>query len=99
MNPITSHPLVGMCLHTFDEDGTIHYQAHIVGVDGDVCLVQLYEWMMGEPTRIEAWDKSRIYAPTTRLYADHETMVHEYDSPALRANKMGDKLYKNFGWE
>src|SRR5688572_7311622 len=66
-----THPLEGLFLHTL-KDGKFNWQGHIVGVDGDVCLVQLFSWMFGEPTEIVKMQKSVIYSDSVVLYASKE---------------------------
>lgn len=73
-----SHPLVGMYLHTFDDQGWLQLQGHILAVDGEVVLAQLFEWMMGEATQIEKFEKSFIYSKQCALYPDDETWRSEY---------------------
>lgn len=68
------HALVGMFLHTF-KDGRLHYQGQIVSVDGAVCLVQWFEWLMGEPTHIQPMSKREIYAATNRLYRTRDAWL------------------------
>ena len=69
------HPLSGMFLHTM-KDGKIRLQGHIIAVDGDICLVQLYSWMFGEPTNIEKMRKEYIYSDEVVLYANQEDWRH-----------------------
>lgn len=76
------HPLVGMFLHTF-KDGKIRWQGHILDVDGDVCLVQLFEWFMGEPTHVEKMSKAEIYSDSVKLYASREA----WDAAATAHNE------------
>lgn len=70
--------LVGMFLHTFHEDGQMNYQGHIIAVDGEKVLVQLFEWGFGEPTNIEAMPKSFIYSNNCKLYATQEDWLFAY---------------------
>lgn len=69
--------LVGMWLHTFSE-GKIDWQGHIVGMDGDIALVQLFSWLDGRPTKIEPITKSVIYSEDCTLYADGDAMSAAY---------------------
>jgi hypothetical protein len=80
------HPLHGMWLHTLEDGGRITWQGEIVGVDGDVCLVQLYSWIMGEPTRVVPMPKAKMYDEgAVRLYATNEDMLEAY----ARSHKRG----------
>jgi len=63
--------LVGMFLHTFKE-GKLLYQGHVIAVDGEIALVQLFEWFWGEPTNVEAIPKSFIYSADCKLFATKE---------------------------
>jgi 5-methylcytosine-specific restriction protein A len=67
-----SNGLVGIFLHTF-KDGRIEWQGRIIGVDGDICLVQLFGWFHGDPTNVVPIKKAEIYSERCRLYADEET--------------------------
>jgi HNH endonuclease len=82
-----AHSLVGLYLHTHkDIDGLkrINWQGQIVAVDGNTCLVQLFSWFMGEPTKIEKISKSIVYSDDVTLYADRETWVNAADSELNR---------------
>lgn len=78
-HPAASHPLVGMFLHTLNQDGEIQYQGHILAVDGETVLVQIFEWLMGEATEIRPFEKSVIYSTECVLYPDSETWQFECD--------------------
>jgi hypothetical protein len=60
--------LVGMFLHML-KDGEINFQGHILAVDGNIAMVQLFSFMTGYPTQVVAIKKSRIYSDECRLYA------------------------------
>jgi len=67
-----SHPLVGMFFHTF-KDGEIHYQAHVLSVDGDTVLAQMFSWLTGYPTNVQAFPKSLLYSSDCKLYPEIES--------------------------
>ena len=67
--------LVGMFLHTIEDDGAIHYQGQIIAVDNEVVLVQLFSWLSGDPTNVEPVPKSIIYSKKCRLYGTNELML------------------------
>jgi hypothetical protein len=69
--------LVGMWLHTF-ADEEIDWQGRVVGMDGDIALVQLFSWLDGQPTKIEPIPKSVIYSDDCNLYADSDAMNTAY---------------------
>jgi hypothetical protein len=49
--PERRHGLVGRWFHTFDEDGRVEKQGTIIDEISDkVYLVQLFEWILGEPS-------------------------------------------------
>jgi hypothetical protein len=49
--PQAAHPLVDRWFHSFGEEGVVHWQGHILAeVSPEVFLVQLYEWLGGEPS-------------------------------------------------
>ena len=77
--PHKPHCLVGMYLHTFDEHGRMRWQGKIIGVDGDICLVQLFSWMTGCETNVETLAKSVIYSPNCKLYASSEEWNYSAD--------------------
>ena len=87
-HPAADHPLVGMCMHTL-KDGEVCWQGHILGVDGDVVLVQLYSWMDGGPTSVEVMNKSEIYSERCRLYSTHEDMNIAYEKIAYARREKG----------
>lgn len=69
--PYLGGGLVGMFLHII-ADGEISIQGRVISVDGDVVLVQLYEWLMGEPTIVKPMGKADLYSPRCILYSDAE---------------------------
>lgn len=64
--------LVGLFLH-FYKGVKIELQGRIIGMEGDKVLVQMFEWLGGEPTNVRAFDKTQIYSDDCKLYADIET--------------------------
>lgn len=70
--PTHSQGLVGLFVLTF-KDGRMQYQGRVIGMDGETCLVQLFSWMMGEPTDVVPYDKATLYGPTVRLFADPDS--------------------------
>jgi hypothetical protein len=83
----SSHPLVGMFLHTFNDKGSIARQGKVVGVDDDVCLVQLYSWVDGGATEVVVLQKSYIYSDKVQLYSDHERWNYMADK-AMKAERL-----------
>lgn len=77
-------PLMGMWLHTFNDDGSYHWQAKVVAVDGDVVLIQLFSWLDGCQTNIEKVTKEFVYSSKCRLYANREDFMDAYDKELLR---------------
>lgn len=78
------HPLSGLFLHTW-KDGGLRWQGHIIAVDGDVCLVQLYSWMFGDPTEIVKIRKDVIYSDEVTLYATEERWRHAAETIERRS--------------
>ena len=77
--------LKGLWLHTL-KAGEIHYQGQVVGVRGKVALVQLYEWFMGEPTKILAIPIATMIDPEQAiLYPSNAAMLSAYESRKGRA--------------
>lgn len=70
--------LEGLWLHTL-KDGKIQLQGHIIGVVGETCLVQLFEWWDGRPTRVQKIDTTVILGPSVALYASDVQMREAYD--------------------
>lgn len=49
---VTDDPLVGLYAHSKCEDGRIRWQCHILAkVSAGVYKVQLFGWLLGEPTK------------------------------------------------
>lgn len=88
----THHPLVGMWFHTY-KDGKINYQGHIVGVDGDVVLGQLFSWIMGEPTEVRIFERTFMYSDQCKLYADNDQMLIAYEK--YSANRRASESQSN----
>lgn len=69
----TFDSLVGIFLHTLDENGEINWQGQIIGMDGDMALVQLFSWWSGKPTNVVSIAKSVLYSENQcRLYATRD---------------------------
>lgn len=64
--------LVGLFVH-FYKEGKIQYQGQIIGKEDDKVLVQMFEWLLGEPTDVQAFDKAKVYSADCKLYRDIET--------------------------
>jgi 5-methylcytosine-specific restriction enzyme A len=65
--------LTGMWLHTF-KSGRIDRQGCVVGIDGDIALVQLFSWFDGAPTIVVPISKAMVYSSECRLYATADLM-------------------------
>lgn len=77
---MSDHPLVGKWLHTLKDGSVIEWQAEIIGVDGDVVIVQLYEWFAGCASQIATLPKADVYDPSKcRLYPTNEHMNEYYE--------------------
>ena len=77
--------LIGFYLHTF-KDGEIHYQGTVVGLDGDIALVQLFSFLTGYPTNVIPIPKKTIY-DECKLYASSELMIQEYEKYEIRRRR------------
>ena len=77
--------LLGLFLHILTDDGQVCYQGKIVGFSGDVVLVQLYEWIMGEASTIKPIPRIQILSDRCRLYGSAEEMrwAYERDHPEM----------------
>lgn len=62
-----AHPLVGMFFHTF-VDGEMEYQGHVTAVDGETVIAQMFSWLTGYPTNLQAFQKTTLYSPDCKLY-------------------------------
>jgi hypothetical protein len=71
---------IGLFLHTRNETKEgIKYQGTVIGMDGDILFIQLFSWIMGEPTIVKTMSKSYIYSENCILYATQEDMLNEYE--------------------
>lgn len=75
---IASHFLVGLWFHTFDADGVLGNQGEVRAVDGDLVLVQLYDWIGGDPSKMEIRSKSEMVGAGYRFYGSNEDMHRAY---------------------
>lgn len=80
--------LCGMWLHTLKE-GKINYQGHVVAVDGNHVLVQLFSWLTGGATNVIALDKEEIYSERVILYASQEMWLHAAEQQNHRDERVG----------
>lgn len=69
---------IGLFVHTLKE-GLAHYQGRIISMDGEILFVQLFSALDGRPTEVKPYEKSFIYGPECRLYAEHEEWRSAYD--------------------
>jgi hypothetical protein len=71
----TTDPNVGYWFHTLDADGRIAYQGQILKANKIDYDVQLYDWLMGEPSDVIKIARSAISDPTkVRLYSSDAEM-------------------------
>jgi hypothetical protein len=56
----SSDGLIGMWLHTFDDDGDIDQQLEIIRRSGDVYICKLYSWENGYPSDCVALHRNKI---------------------------------------
>jgi hypothetical protein len=84
------HPLVGLWFHSFDGEN-LRWQGQVVGVDGDVAIVQLYEWIVGSASDIKTVQKADMYDSSKfHLYPSCDHMNYEYKMYNLsRENRDG----------
>jgi hypothetical protein len=81
--------LVGMFVHTFkpwsNGEMRINYQGQIIGIDGDMVLVQLFSWIDGGDTNVEGIPRSVLYSDC-KLYAtsDHMKLAWEKEERRFR---------------
>ncbi len=72
--------LVGLFLHTWKE-GRISLQGHCIRQVGDVVLVQLFEWFLGEPSKVVAMRPEDLVDPDKcTLYHSCGAMNHAYEN-------------------
>jgi hypothetical protein len=65
MNEIKN--ITGLFGLTLSEDGQLERQFLVVGdlrEDPPAYVVQLFEWLMGEPSCLQVWPLEAFYAPT-----------------------------------
>ena len=60
--------LIGLFLHTLKDEPTdysgINWQGQIIGVEGEQCLVQLFSWVDGSPTKVAVIPKASVMDET-----------------------------------
>lgn len=69
--------LIGLFLHIY-KNGRINWQGQIIRLDGDKVLVQMFEWLMGEPSNVQAYDRDYIYSDNCKLYVDIDVWKAAY---------------------
>jgi hypothetical protein len=73
----TSEVLLGKWFHTVTENGTINYQGKVLRQEGGRYFIQLYDFVMGEPTTQRYLTQKE--AESAQFYDSNEAMRHEYD--------------------
>lgn len=76
--------LVGLFLHTYSDEG-LQYQGQIIGLDGDMTLVQLFSCLSGDPTNVIGIPRADIYSAKCVLYATADDWRAAYEK-ACRAD-------------
>jgi hypothetical protein len=56
----SSDGLIGMWLHTFDDDGDIDLQLEVIRRSGDVYICKVYSWDNGYPTDCVVLHRNKI---------------------------------------
>ena len=87
MSAHPAHPLVGMYFHTLADDGSINFQAHVLGLDGDVVLAQMFSWLTGDPTNVQTFEKAYLYSDRCKLYATQEAWNLAAEKASRRSQK------------
>lgn len=90
-----SNGLIGMFVHTF-KDGEIEGQGEIIAMDGDIALVQWFEWLCGCPIFVGPLAKSEIYA-SCKLYANAALMNRAYDEEIRRQHRANGDYQRSGG--
>lgn len=92
------HPLVGAGLLSKNEDGSIKYQASVLEIipsgsstTGDLALIQLYEWIMGEPSTRLLVPLSELASSQWVVFSDVEEMSKYYGRVLAPKRDWGDR--------
>ena len=75
---------IGMFLHTLHPTGIVNNQGHIIALDGDFFLVELFSFLTGEPTIVKAIPKETVYSDACILYRDRQKMLDGYENNCKR---------------
>jgi hypothetical protein len=94
--------LVGMFVHTFKPWSTgelrIDHQGQIIGIDGDMVLVQLFSWFDGGETNVEAIPRSVLYSDC-KLYATSDQMKAAWTKEDDEYDREDRIRTRALGWE
>lgn len=71
--------LIGLFVHTF-KDGRVCYQGQIISTHGEFALVQLFEWLAGEPSIVKAIPICHILSSDAILYTNADQMNANYQN-------------------
>lgn len=77
------HPLLGKWVHSFAlgslPDRVIEYQGQVVNLTPEgFAFVQLYDWLMGAPSRLMAVALTEMYGQRWQIYASNAEMLQAY---------------------
>lgn len=73
--------IVGLYLHTFDDDSAFVWQGQIIGKEEGYCIVQTFSWVDGTNNHIVLIPFSDIVnRKRVRLYADAEQMKSYFEN-------------------
>lgn len=83
---MTRNPLCGKFFHSIDQDGVVCWQGYVIGeAQPGFFLVQLFEWMMGEPSTCEIVPFEDML--DWFFYQSADEMRFSYDHGAARRRK------------
>jgi hypothetical protein len=82
--------LINKPIHTFDDDGDIRYQGVIVGYEKGIFIVQLFEFVFGNPSTVISIPFDEMMdGKKCRIYANDEVWHRYYNNRRNKAYSSG----------
>jgi hypothetical protein len=71
-----SSALAGSFVHTFTANGRLEHQGQIIGVEGDMIICRMFDWVTGYNVRIKPLPKALVFSDRCVIYESREAWLH-----------------------
>jgi hypothetical protein len=68
--------LDGSFVHTLTADDRLEYQGQIIGVEGDMIICRMFDWVTGYNVRIKPLPKALVFSDRCVIYESREAWLY-----------------------